>query len=117
MNKVVSVDKKLWSLYEARSNILKALAHPARLFIVEELQKEERCVNELTGMLDFDTSTISKHLSILRNAGIVDDRRDGTKSIYYLKVPCILGFFGCVEEVMESNLKQQNEIIMTCRKR
>jgi DNA-binding transcriptional ArsR family regulator len=104
-------------LFEARANIIKALSHPARLFIVEELQKDERCVCELTEMLDFDTSTISKHLSILKNAGIVGDRRDGTKSIYYLKVPCILGFFGCIEEVMESNLKQQNEILMTCRKR
>jgi DNA-binding transcriptional ArsR family regulator len=111
------MDRKLWSLFEARANIIKALSHPARLFIVEELQKDERCVCELTDMLDFDTSTISKHLSILKNAGIVGDRRDGTKSIYYLKVPCILGFFGCIEEVMESNLKQQNEIIMACRKR
>lgn len=114
---MVSLDKKLWSLYEARSNILKALAHPARLFIVEELQKGERCVNELTDMLNFDMSTISKHLSILKNAGIVHDRRDGTKSIYYLRVPCILGFFGCIEEVMESNLKQHNEILMMYRKR
>jgi len=68
-------------------------------------------------MLEFDTSTISKHLSILKNAGILGDRRDGTKSMYYLKVPCILNFFGCIEEVMESNLKQQNEILMTCKRR
>jgi DNA-binding transcriptional ArsR family regulator len=111
------LDRKVWSLFEARANIIKALSHPARLFIVEELQKDERCVCELTEMLDFDTSTISKHLSILKNAGIVGDRREGTKSIYYLKVPCILSFFGCIEEVMESNLKQQNEILMTCKKR
>ncbi len=111
------MDPKLWSLCEARANIIKAVSHPARLFIVEELQKGERCVCELTEMLDFDTSTISKHLSILKNAGILGDRRDGTKSMYYLKVPCILNFFGCIEEVMESNIKQQNEILMTCKKR
>ncbi len=111
------MDRKVWSLYEARASIIKALAHPARLFIVEELHKKERCVCVLTDMLNFDTSTISKHLSILKNAGIVGDRRDGTKSIYYLKVPCILGFFDCIEEVMESNLKWQKEIIMTCKKR
>ena len=111
------MDQKEWSVFEARAKIIKALSHPVRLFIIEELKQGERCVNELTDMLNFDMSTISKHLSILKNAGILGDRKAGTSSYYYLKVPCILNFFGCVEEVMESNLKQQNEIVMACKKR
>lgn len=111
------MEQKLWSVYEARAKIIKALSHPARLFIVEELKNGERCVCELQEMIGYDMSTISKHLSILKNAGIVLDKKVGTSSHYYLKVPCILSFFGCIEEVMESNLKQQNEIIMVCRKR
>jgi ArsR family transcriptional regulator len=110
------VDRARWSVFEARAKIIKALSHPVRLFIVEELEKGERCVFELQKMIGYDMSTISKHLSILKNTGIVIDRKKGTSSYYTLKVPCILKFFGCVEEVMESNLKQQKEIILACRK-
>ncbi|MCU0848702.1 MAG: metalloregulator ArsR/SmtB family transcription factor [Spirochaetes bacterium] len=108
------MDKKEWSVFEARAKIIKALSHPARLFIVEELQNGELCVNELRDMIGFDMSTISKHLSILKNAGIVDDRKEGTTSFYYLRVPCILKFFGCIREVMESNARQSNEIMKSC---
>ncbi len=111
------MDKITRMQYEARSKIIKAMAHPARLFIIEELKKGERCVYELQEMIGFDMSTVSKHLSILKNAGIVGDKKSGTNSYYYLKVPCIMNFFGCIEEVMESNIKQQNEIITACRKR
>jgi DNA-binding transcriptional ArsR family regulator len=105
------LNKDLWQLCEARAKIIKALSHPARIFIVEELQKGERCVNELQEMIGFDMSTISKHLSILKNVGIVDDRKEGTSSYYYLRVPCILNFFECILEVMESNTRQSNEIL------
>ncbi|MCK7507059.1 MAG: metalloregulator ArsR/SmtB family transcription factor [Desulfobacterales bacterium] len=63
--------------YEARAKILKAMAHPSRLLIIEELQKQERCVNELTEMVGADTSTVSKHLSVLKNAGLVTVEKEG----------------------------------------
>jgi DNA-binding transcriptional ArsR family regulator len=111
------METQLKSQYEARAAIIKAMAHPARLFIIEELKDKERCVNELTEMIGSDMSTVSKHLSILKNAGIVGDRKEGTSSYYFLKTPCILNFFGCIEEVLESNLKKQTEIMMACRKK
>lgn len=111
------MDKKIWDAFEARAKIIKALSHPARLFIIDELKNGERCVCEFQEMIGSDMSTVSKHLSILKNSGIVTDRKEGTNSYYSLKVPCILNFFGCVEEVMESNLKQQNEIIKACKSR
>ncbi len=109
------MDKNTWNALEARTKIIKALAHPVRLFIVEELNKGELCVCELQKFIGYDMSTVSKHLTILKNAGIVMDRKEGTSSYYQLRVPCILNFFNCVEEVLESNLKLNNEIIMTCR--
>lgn len=105
------------ALYEARTKIIKAMAHPTRLFIVEELDKQERCVNELTEMIGADMSTVSKHLSVLKNAGLVGDRKSGTNIYYFLKTPCILGFLGCVEEVMEFNAAQQTEILRCCKQR
>jgi ArsR family transcriptional regulator len=104
-------------LYEARANIIKALAHPSRLYIVDMLNKEPRTVGELTDMIGADTSTVSKHLSVLKNAGLVEDAKRGTSVIYSLKCPCILDFISCVEDVIESNTKTQVEILSCCKTR
>ncbi|NCO51761.1 MAG: winged helix-turn-helix transcriptional regulator [Deltaproteobacteria bacterium] len=87
---------------EARARVLKALAHPTRLFIVEELEKGEQCVCDLTAMIGADVSTVSKHLSVLKQGGIVLDDKRGNQVFYRLRVPCILNFFGCVESVLET---------------
>ena len=102
--------------YEARAKILKAMAHPSRLLIIEELQKKERCVNELTDMVGADTSTVSKHLSVLKNAGLVTDEKRGNSIFYHLRVPCILDFMGCVENVLSANAKEHANILMCCKK-
>ncbi|MEA2108579.1 MAG: metalloregulator ArsR/SmtB family transcription factor [Pseudomonadota bacterium] len=80
-----------------RATVFKALGHPTRLFIAEELGKGERCVCELTEMVGADTSTVSRHLSVLRNAGIVKDEKRGLQVFYSLKTPCILDFSNCVQ--------------------
>ena len=101
--------------YEARAKIIKAMAHPSRLLIIEELNKKEHCVGELTEMIGADASTVSKHLSILKNAGLVSDDKRGNLIFYTLRVPCIMQFMGCVEEVLSSNVRQQNAILKCCR--
>ena len=84
--------------YEVRARIVKALAHPSRLFIVDELARGERCVCELTEMVGADVSTVSKHLSVLKNAGLVGSRREGQQVFYFLLDGALaslcLGFFG-----------------------
>jgi DNA-binding transcriptional ArsR family regulator len=80
---------------EARARILKALAHPTRIFIVDRLSEREHCVCELTGMIGADTSTVSKHLSTLKNAGIVSRRKRGTTVCYSLETPCRPAPAGC----------------------
>lgn len=95
---------------QARARVIKAMAHPTRLFIIEELERGERCVCELQALIGADMSTVSKHLSILRNAGIIQDERRGVQIFYSLRVPCILNFFGCVEAVIKSNHKASLEI-------
>lgn len=101
------MDEKARMLLDARAKIIKAMAHPTRLFIVEELSRKSHCVCELTDMIGADTSTVSKHLSILKTAGIVQDEKRGIQVWYQLKVPCILNFFGCIEQVMKSKAKEQ----------
>ncbi len=104
-----SMRKRTPAHFEARARIIKALAHPSRLFIVDELSRKERCVAELTEMVGSDMSTVSKHLSVLKSAGIVDDEKRGSQVIYFLRVPCILKFFDCVGEVLKSVAEQQLE--------
>ncbi len=64
----------------ARADILKAMAHPTRLYILEELARGERCVCELHADTGADFSTVSKHLSVLKNAGIVRMRSGASRS-------------------------------------
>ena len=85
---------------EQRAKIMKALAHPSRLLIVEELAGGERCVCEFVELIGADFSTVSKHLSVLKKAGLVVDDKRGLQVYYSLKCPCVLNFFGCVEDVI-----------------
>ena len=90
-----------------RARVFKALGHPSRLFILEQLAQGERCVCELTEMIGADVSTVSKHLSVLKGAGVVQDQKRGLQVYYRLKMPCVLGFFQCVGEVLEYNAEEQ----------
>jgi DNA-binding transcriptional ArsR family regulator len=85
--------------YKAKARIMKALAHPTRLFIVDELSRGERCVCELTDMIGAEMPTVSRHLSVLRSAGILEDEKRGPQVFYRLRIPCVLNFFKCVEAV------------------
>jgi len=105
------MDARTQARFEAWAKIIKAMAHPTRLFIVDELSRQERCVYELTEMIGADTSTVSKHLSVLRNVGIVQDEKRGAQVYYSLRVPCILNFFYCVQEVLKSQVDAQAEIV------
>ncbi|MEA3362390.1 MAG: metalloregulator ArsR/SmtB family transcription factor [Thermodesulfobacteriota bacterium] len=102
--------------FEARAKVLKAMAHPSRLFIIEELEKGERCVCELTEMIGVDVSTISKHLSTLKQAGIVADDKRGNQVFYQLRVPCILNFFDCVESVLELQAQDHAAVLAVVSK-
>jgi len=93
--------------YEKRSQVFKALAHPARLFMVEQLAAGEKCVCELTAMLELDTSTVSKHLSVLRNAGVVSDQKRGLMVYYSIKMTCVLGFFSCIQKSLDEEAREQ----------
>jgi len=105
------MDAKTRALFEAQAAVIKAMAHPTRLFIVDRLSQSEKCVNELTGMIGADASTVSKHLSILKNAGIVRDEKRGTQVFYTLEMPCVLSFFSCVQSVIKSKAKEQMKLI------
>ncbi len=98
---------KDYELAELKADVLKAMAHPTRLYMLEMLAGGERCVCELNEMVDADHSTISKHLSILKQSGLVSDRKDGLKVYYKLEVPCVLDFVKCVTKVIAKRTQKQ----------
>lgn len=97
--------------YEARARIAKALAHPSRLMILDALDAGERCVCELTDLVGADQSTVSKHLAVLKQAGLVEDRKEGVMAFYRVKVCCLGGFWKCIETVLSANLKAHQEAL------
>ena len=109
------MDSRMKGRYEAQAKIIKALAHPSRLFIVEELQRQKLCVGELTEMIGADTSTVSKHLGVLKNAGLVLDDKQGATVYYQLRMPCLMDFIRCVESVMEANALGHMETMISCK--
>lgn len=99
-------------IYQMRAQILKAMAHPSRLIMIDAMNdRGEICVCDLVDIVGSDQSTVSKHLSILKQAGLVEDRKDGQKSYYSLRCPCVMDFFACAERVAEENLKAQQEVL------
>lgn len=98
-------------LYEAKAKVLKALAHPTRLWMAEQLADGERCVCEFVDAIDADFSTVSKHLAVLRQAGIVEDDKRGKQVFYRLKVPCVLHFMSCIEAVIQSEASAQTALL------
>ncbi len=106
------MDAKTQTKFEARADIMKALAHATRLYILDVLSKEDEvCVGDLTSLIGADTSTVSKHLSVLRAAGLITDEKRGSQVFYKIRVPCVLNFFECAETVIRKNAAEQVKLM------
>ena len=86
-------------LLERRAKVMKSLAHPSRLALVDALADGEKCVCDLQTVVGADLSTVSKHLSLLKDAGVLASERRGQWVWYRLRVPCITSFFACADAV------------------
>lgn len=98
-------------VYKRKAQVIKALAHPSRLMMVDALAEGEMCVCDLQRLVGADMSTVSKHLSIMKNAGIVTDRKEGLKVFYRLRVPCVMRFFECIDAVLRDQQSVYARII------
>ncbi len=82
-----------------KAAILKGLAHPVRMSIVETLAEKEMCVCQITEMFHFDRTTISKHLAFMKSLGILADRKEGLNVFYRLRIRCLASLLSCVEKI------------------
>jgi ArsR family transcriptional regulator len=85
--------------------VVKALAEPLRLAILDTLREGERCVHDIAVAVGAERSNVSRHLAVLAGVGIVSSRKQGLHVFYVLQTPCILNLFNCVRGVMEADLE------------
>jgi ArsR family transcriptional regulator, arsenate/arsenite/antimonite-responsive transcriptional repressor len=96
-------------LYRMKAQVAKALAHESRLMIIDALYEKDMCVGELSQLAQADQSTVSKHLSVLKNVGIVQDRKERSNKVYYhLRLPAVRGFLNLALDVIQSNIPRPN---------
>lgn len=94
---------------DRRVAVIKALAHPSRLIIAEALQAGEQCVCDLRELVGSDLSTVSKHLTVMREAGLLEMEKRGQNVYYRLLCPCLLSFFECVDSLAPSRKRSDKK--------
>ncbi len=103
--------KKKQLLFEKQAEIAKAIAHPLRIAIIDFLKDGERCVCDIAEFVGSERSNVSRHLSVMVNAGVLEHRKEGLKVIYKLKTPCILDFFSCVTTCLKQQAKDSEKLL------
>lgn len=97
--------------YKLKTTVIKALANPIRLMIIDYLRDGEKCVCEIVDKLKEEQSNVSKSLGILKTNGLIKDRKEGLNVYYRLNLCCIDHFFNCLDNIISENLNQQKELI------
>jgi DNA-binding transcriptional ArsR family regulator len=96
---------------KAQADILKALAHPTRVLMLDALSRGDCGVNDLRSLATTSQPTISRHLAQLKKVGIVTERRAGKKVIHHLACPCMLQALGCTVEAIKAVKKRRDQTI------
>lgn len=95
-----------------RASVFKSLGHPDRLRILETLADGERCVCDLVDVVGSSWSTVSRHLSVLKEAGVLEDQKRGLQVFYRLALPCVNSFMECLDA---SRRGEAVEVRQCCR--
>lgn len=98
------------SISDLRLKILNALSDPTRLELLEYLSSGERCVCEILPAFQRSQSTISKHLNILHEAGILERKVDGKRTLYSIKDPQVFDLMRMVDSLALRQITQLAEV-------
>lgn len=98
-------------IYEKQANVAKAIAHPLRMAILDYLREGPQCVCDIADAVKSERSNISKHLSIMVAAGVLEYRKQGLQVIYKIRTPCILRFVDCLTETLKENAIREQKLL------
>jgi len=93
--------------YELKAEIIQAAGHPIRLAVIEFLSRGEQCVCDIVEHVGAQRSNVSRHLSVMLKAGVLESRKDGLKVIYKLRTPCIVNFLACVDQALRERMRRE----------
>lgn len=105
------LSRKKQLLFEKQADIIKAVAHPLRIAIVDFLNDGEQCVCDIAEHIGSERSNVSRHLSVMVGAGVLEYRKEGLKVIYRLKTPCLLELFSCITGVLKQQVKDNQRLL------
>ena len=105
------MDEQAKRLYQIRAEVMKAVAHPIRLAILDVLRDGEECVCRITEKVGAERSNVSRHLAVMVKAGILTSRKEGLMVYYGIRCPCVLNFLECVEGVLREQLQANNALL------
>ena len=105
------ITQKKQLLFERQAEIVKAIAHPLRIAIVDFLKDGPQCVCDIAQHVGSERSNVSRHLSVMVNAGVLNYHKEGLKVIYRLKTPCILDFFSCITTCLKHQAKENEKLL------
>jgi DNA-binding transcriptional ArsR family regulator len=105
------LEKNKQRVFKKQAEVVNAMAHPVRIAIIDFLKDGEQCVCDIAAHIGSERSNVSRHLSVMVNAGVLEYRKDGLKVIYKLKCPCIIDFFSCISGVLKQRAKDDSEIL------
>ena len=98
-------------IIEQQAAIAKAIAHPVRVAAMYFLADGEQCVCDIADAVGTERTNLSKHLSVMVNAGVLKSRKDGLKVMYDIKTPCVLKFLDCIKEVLKEQAAEQQQLL------
>ena len=104
------IDIKKQLLFQKQAEIAKAITHPLRIAIMDFLKDGEQCVCDIAEYVGSERSNVSRHLSVMVNAGVLEHRKEGLRVIYKLKTPCILEFFACMTTCLKQQAKDSEKL-------
>lgn len=98
-------------LFEKQANIAKAIAHPVRVAVIDFLRNGEQCVCDIAATVGSERTNLSKHLSVMTAAGVLESRKEGLKVLYKIKTPCVVRFCDCLKECLKEQAKETQELL------
>jgi ArsR family transcriptional regulator len=105
------MDRETQRLFRLQAEVIQAAGHPIRLAIIDCLKDGEQCVCDIAERVGAKRANVSRHLSLMLSAGIVDCRKDGLRAMYRLRTSCILNFIKCVTQVLKERLESEAALL------
>lgn len=97
--------------YELQARLLHAVAHPIRVAVVDLLKDGERCVCEIAEQVGSERSNVSRHLTVMHKAGVLQSRKEGLMVYYRLRTMCVVNFLSCATRTLRQNLTEEAKVL------